>query len=119
MAPFHSWHPGASMAARQTMHGALPLLAPRGVDGGQANPPAALVLVLHELHGMPPFLSTLVLHELGEAHEGNVVPLVVEGHCHVNVPCMQLHVYLLVDSSFTAFVEILTNGRHVDYCFSN
>jgi len=92
----------------------VPLLARGRVDLGEEHSAAALVLVLHQLHGVLPLFVTLVLHELGHSIEGNVIPLVVEAHSQVNIACIQFHVYLLVDGSFTGRVEILTDCRHLD-----
>jgi len=54
------------------------------------------------------FLLAGLVEELGEARQGNVIPVKVEVHRLVDIASIQLQIDLLVDPSFAVLVVVLT-----------
>ena len=71
---------------------------------------SSLVLVLDQLLPVLPLLVRRLLEEGGESGEGDIVPVEVGEHGHVDVAGVELHVDLLVNQALAHLLEVLSDS---------
>ena len=98
----------------ESVHGGAPLGGTWLGDVLEDDLATSLVLVLDQLLPVLPLLVGRLLEEGGESGVGDVIPVKVGGHGHVDVAGVELHVDLLIDQSLALLLEVLSDpGNHL------
>merc|ERR1711909_185836 len=98
----------------ESVHGGAPLGGTWLGDVLEDDLATSLVLVLDQLLPVLPLLVGRLLEEGGESGVGDVIPVKVGGHGHIDVAGVELHVDLLIDQSLALLLEVLSDpGNHL------
>jgi len=99
------------LQCKGSLHGlqtGAPLISLRLLDVLEHDATSTLVLKLHQDLSVLTFLLAGLVEELGEAGQGDVIPVEVEVHRLVDIASIQLQIDLLVDPSLAILVVVLT-----------
>ena len=98
----------------ESVHGASPLHGAWLGDVLEDDLATSLVLILDQFLPMLPLLVGRLLEEGGQSGVGDIIPIKVGEHGHVDIAGVELHVDLLIDQSLALLFVVLSDpGNHL------